>query len=104
VGADFVIPGDDQQALRVQFGKTEIVRILDEMPLSTEGEDTKSTGLVSEHFAYRIEDSLFWKSQSEAFKAAVKNLRHYRFVTGWTCLDVISEQEPNISATKRART
>jgi hypothetical protein len=45
VGADFVIPGDDQQALRVQFGKTEIVRILDEMPLSTEGEDTKSTGL-----------------------------------------------------------
>lgn len=68
------------------------------------GEDTKSTGLVSEHFAYRIEDSLFWKSQSEAFKAAVKNLRHYRFVTGWTCLDVISEQEPNISVTKRART
>jgi len=60
--------------------------------------------LVSEHFAYRIEDSLFWKSQSEAFKAAVKNLRHYRFVTGWTCLDVISEQEPNISVTKRART
>jgi hypothetical protein len=42
--ADFVIPNDDEHALRVQFDKTHIIRILDEMPLSTESEDAKSEG------------------------------------------------------------
>jgi hypothetical protein len=102
--ADFIIPGDGEQALRVRFDKTHIVRILDEMPLSTES-DSKSEGLVSEHFAYFVEDSLFWKSQSEAFKIVFDKARHYRFITGWTCLDVISDAEPSISVIipKRAR-
>ena len=59
--ADFVIPSDDEHALRVRFDKTHIVRILDEMPLSTESEDAKSEGLVSDHFAYFVEQSLFWE-------------------------------------------
>jgi hypothetical protein len=99
--ADFTIPDDGEQALRVRFDKTHIVRILDEMPLSTESEDTKSEGLVSEHFAYIVEDSLFWKSQSEAFKSVFNKARHYRFITGWTCLDVISDAAPIVTVTVR---
>jgi hypothetical protein len=99
--ADFVIPNDDEHALRVQFDKTHIIRILDEMPLSTESEDAKSEGLVSNHFAYFVEQSLFWKSQSEAFKMVCDKARHYRFITGWTCLDVISDEKPVISLIAR---
>ena len=101
--ADFSIPGDEKQALRVYFDKTHIVRILDEMPLSTESEGTKSEGLVSEHFAYIVEDSLFWKSQSEAFKIVFNKARHYCFITGCTCLDVISDAAPTIGVTTARR-
>jgi hypothetical protein len=99
--ADFIIPGENQKALRVNFQKTEIIRILDEMPLSNE-EDTKKMGLVSEHFAYVVEDSLFWKSQSEAFKIVFNKARHYRFITGCNCLDVISVVEPSMSVVMRS--
>jgi hypothetical protein len=99
--ADFIIPGENQKALRVSFQKTEIIRILDEMPLSTE-EDTKNMGLVSEHFAYVVEDSLFWTSQSWAFKMVCSKARHYRFITGSNCLDVISNVEPNMSVVMRS--
>lgn len=47
------------------------------MPLSTESEDAKSEGLASDQFAYFVEQSLFWKSQSEAFKMVCDEARHY---------------------------
>nr|AWM10898.1 hypothetical protein CIT39_01665 [Bradyrhizobium symbiodeficiens] len=71
------------------------------MPLSTENLNTPSEGLVAEHFAYLVEDSRFWKSQSEALKLVHSNARHYRFVTGWTCLDVISDEKPVMIVTAR---
>ena len=92
--ADFLIPGDDHHALRIQFSRVEIVRILDEMPLSTEAETTPKSGLVKDHFAYQVEGSHFWQSQSEAFRIVHKTARHFRFVTGWTCIDVISSVTP----------
>ena len=101
VSADFAIPEDALRALTVRFDRTHVVRILDEMALSTETEDTPSEGLIAEHFAYLVEDSSFWKSQSEALKLVHSNARHYRFVTGWTCLDVISDEEPVITVTTR---
>ncbi|WP_247549806.1 hypothetical protein [Bradyrhizobium sp. 138] len=101
VCADFAIPDDAWRALTVQFHRTHVVRILDEMALSPENEDTVSEGLIAEHFAYLVEDSSFWKSQSEALKLIHNNARHYRFVTGWTCLDVISDEEPVITITAR---
>ena len=101
INADFIIPGESETALRVHFKKTDIVRILDEFALSTE-EDVEKSGLVSKHFAYLVEDSLFWKSQSEAFKIVSNKVRHYRFVTGWNCLDVISSVEPNMSVVARS--
>ena len=92
--ADFIIPTDDAYALRVQFQRVEIVSLLDEMPLSTESEETLAEGLVPENFSYSVEGAIFWRYQSEALKASNKGLTHYRFVTGWMCLDVISNREP----------
>jgi len=96
--ADFLIPDDDQHALRVQFERVEIIRTLDEMPLSTEeAEDTPNEGLLAEHFAYLVDGALFWNQQSETFRFVYAKARHFRFITGWTCLDVIAAVEPKLS-------
>lgn len=100
--ADFIIPHDDAHDLRVRFGHVEIIRLLDEMPLSTEIEYTPNDGMLPENFAYLVEGAVFWKIQSEALKVAVRGLKHYRFVTGWTCLDVISDASPEFSTVPRA--
>src|SRR4051794_33893268 len=100
ISADFAIPGEALRALTVRFARTHVVRILDEMLLSTESADTPPEGLVPEHFAYLVEDSPYWKSQSEALKIVHSKARHYRFITGWTCLDVISDEEPIIMVTE----
>jgi hypothetical protein len=94
--ADFYIPEDANKRLRVAFPHVEITRTLDEMPLSTE-ESEKWVGLKADHFAYEVVDAHFWRSQSTAFENAVKNLKHYVFITGGTCLDVISRHPPTFS-------
>jgi hypothetical protein len=93
--ADFIIPHDPKNVIRVEFDKTLVVRILDEMPLSTE--EPLGEGLVPEHFAYRVTGAKFWESQSDAISIIWKSAEHYRFVTGWTCLDVIATEPPRIS-------
>ncbi len=95
--ADFLIPGGERHALRVQFERVEITRTLDEMPLSTEAEDTPNDGLLAEHFAYLVDGALFWNQQSDAFRIVHAKARHFRFITGWTCLDVIAAGEPRLS-------
>jgi hypothetical protein len=100
--ADFEIPGDLERVLRVHFEKADILRVVDEMPLSTENGDSKSEGLVPEHFAYLVEDSAFFKAQSWAFKISNPKALHYRFVTGWNCLDVISNAKPSLSVVTRS--
>jgi hypothetical protein len=99
--ADFAIPNDPSNVIRVEFARAHIVRTLDEMPLSTEETSSSGKGLVSNHFAYSVEDALFWRSQSEAFRATKPNARHYRFITGWTRLDVIAEEAPEMSVQAR---
>jgi hypothetical protein len=94
--ADFFIPEDANKRLRVTFPRVEIMRTLDEMPLSTE-EPEQWVALKAEHFAYEVADAQFWRSQSSAFKMAVKDLKHYVFITGGTCLDVISRHPPTFS-------
>lgn len=96
INADFVIPHDKLNIIRVEFDKVLVVRILDEMPLSTEVEPTPNEGLVPEHFAYRVEGARFWQSQSDALKVIHKSAQHYRFITGLTCLDVIASFPPAI--------
>jgi hypothetical protein len=101
VVADFIITGDEHQALRVEFRNMVIIRVLDEMPLSTESEMTPKEGLVPDHFAYRVEGAVFEATQSEAWKFTQHPATHYRFVTGWTCLDVLSAKEPTFQRVKR---
>jgi hypothetical protein len=52
--------------------------------------------MLPDHFAYRVEGSRFWNSQSEVLPLTFPNARHYLFVTGWACLDVISSVQPEI--------
>ena len=99
--ADFRIPEIDGSALRVSFERVEILRVLDEMPLSTENESGANQGLVPEPFAYTVDDAAFWKSQSEALRSAIPHLRHFRFITGWACVDVISAHDPEFTVVSR---
>lgn len=92
--ADFRIPGETPKCIRVTFEDVDVIRVLDEMPLSTE--EDAAEGLVSDHFAYTVEGSLFWNSQSEVL-TSYDGLQHYRFITGWGCLDVLSRREPIFS-------
>jgi len=101
VKADFVLPGNDDHLLRVSFGLPCIVRLLDEMALSTEADDGPSVGLVPEHFAYQLRDAAFERMQSVTWVKSVGPTRHYQFVTGWTCVDVISAAYPLFSIVTR---
>jgi hypothetical protein len=94
ITADFILPDDEGHQLRVSFDKQCIVRILDEMPLSTEENDTPMEGLVSENFAYRLEGAAFARAQSSAWREASAPVTHYQFVTGWACMDVLTAATP----------
>ena len=97
IDADFVIPDDSSHALRVHFRNLQVLRLLDEMPISTENEETANDGLISDNFAYIVEDASFLRHQSWALKTVMPGLKHYRFITGWTCMDVLSKDEPEFS-------
>lgn len=103
VTADFALPDSRDHALRVHFDSACIVRILDEMALSTEGEDTPDTGLVPNNFAYVVIGANFAKAQSEVWSIINKKAAtHYRFVTGMACLDVLSFVRPTFAKVRRA--
>jgi hypothetical protein len=101
ITADFILPDDDAHLLRVSFDKQCIVRILDEMPLSTEENDTPNEGLVSEHFAYWLEGAAFARFQSSSWKEVSGPVTHYQFVTGWACLDVLTAATPAFAVVRR---
>lgn len=71
------------------------------MPLSTEENDTPNKGLVSEHFAYRLEGAAFARLQSDAWKKVDAPVTHYQFVTGWACLDVLTAGTPAFAVVRR---
>jgi hypothetical protein len=102
IRADFIIPGDNAHLLRVIFDRECIVRLLDEMPLSTEDDDSATEGLVPENVAYIVEGAVFSRTQSEAWKLANPSTTHYRFITGWTCMDVLSSAVPSFGLVDRS--
>lgn len=101
LSADFILPRTEGRALRVRFNGPTIVRLLDEMPLSTEN-DTKREGTVPRHFAYRVEGSTFANTQSETWKSVCHPVHHYRFVTGGGCMDVLSKAEPSFEIVEKS--
>ncbi len=79
----------------------EIIRIIEEMPISTEYEETPNEGIIADHFAYQVQGASFWNQQSEAFKVVYKEAKHYRFFTGFYCLDVIGFDAPTFTVVPR---
>ena len=102
ITADFILPGDDAYLLRVSFDKPCIIRLLDEMAISTEEDDTPNEGLVSEHFAYQLEGAAFASLQSRAWKIGSGPVEHYQFVTGWACMDVLTAAAPSFTLVPRS--
>jgi hypothetical protein len=100
--ADFKLPDDPAHVLRISFDSPCIVRLSDEMAISTEEEDTPNEGLVPNHFAYRLEGARFSRFQSEMWKEVFGPVVHYQFVTGWGCLDVLSGGLPSFLVVERA--
>jgi hypothetical protein len=101
IAADFFFPDDASHLLRVSFDRSCIIRVLDEMPLSTEEEYTPNEGLVPGHFAYSIEGAVFARLQSWAWMEVNAPVKHYRFITGWTCLDVLTSAAPAFATVQR---
>ncbi|MBH0114109.1 hypothetical protein I5E68_14285 [Novosphingobium sp. YJ-S2-02] len=97
MAADFVIPGDENHLLRISFDSDAIVRILDEMPLSTESDPATWEGLVPYHFAYRVEGAAFVEQQSPSWREIVGPVTHFQFVTGSACLDVLTPGTPTFA-------
>lgn len=97
IKASFTIIGKPEAVLQVSFEDQCIVRLLDDTALSTEDEDSPTEGLLPNHFAYRVEGALFFRVQSELFKATHPPCAHYRLLTGWTCLDVVTAAEPRFT-------
>lgn len=95
ITAVFILPDDDAHVLRVSFDRPCIVRLSDEMAVSTEEDDTPNEGLVPNHFAYQLEGAHFSRSQSEAWKEVFGPVTHFQFVTGWGCMDVLSGGSPS---------
>jgi hypothetical protein len=92
--ADWNYPDDSGRILRVRFRGEIIVRLLDDFPLSTETKPDELRGLVPHHFAYLVAGHPFHAAQSEAWKAMHREPEHYQFLTGNTCMDVISTSAP----------
>jgi hypothetical protein len=101
VRVDFLMPGDPERLLRLSLDSAEVVRLLDEMAISTEM-DTPMVGLVPDNLAYEVSGSAFWAQQSEALKLTRPKLRHYRFITGWTCLDALTEATPYFAVVQKS--
>ena len=99
--ADFLIPDDDDRLLRVVFRSFETFRVLDEMALSTEEANPSWEGHVPEHLAYRVQDGFFWRMQSEPLRLHHPDLKHYQFVTGDLCLEVLSSGPPALGIVSR---
>ena len=94
LSADFILLDDEAHCLRVKFDADTIIRLLDEMPLSTEDEPSDVEGLIPHHFAYRVEGAVFAQTQSTVWLDTMRPA-HYRFVTGSVCMDVLAAAEPN---------
>jgi hypothetical protein len=98
---DFLVPGDPERLLRLSLDSAEVVRLLDEMAISTEM-DAPMVGLIPDNLAYEVSGSAFWAQQSEALKLTRPKLRHFRFITGWTCLDALTEATLSFSVVQKS--
>lgn len=83
--------------LKVVFTHAVMFRVIDDFhhPIETYG--FTDVGHIPNHFAYRVEGSPFWAAQKEVLSAVFPGVSHYLFVTGGSCLDALSVEEPVFS-------
>jgi hypothetical protein len=93
LSADFLLRDDTERALRVNFDCPTIVRLLDDMPLSTEQHPSELEGIVPYHFAYEVRGHPFLLSQSPVWTDQFRPT-HYQFLTGDGCMDVLAPGQP----------
>lgn len=91
--AYYLVSGQDN-CLKIFFPHVDIFRVIDDMHLPLEEQGIEKVGLLSNHFAYRVQGSPFWAAQCEVFEKSLPGSTHYLFVTGGNCLDVITRDEP----------
>jgi hypothetical protein len=89
--------------LQIHFPNDCIIRILDDMAISTESEPARWQGLVADHFAYRVEGDPFETQQSEMWRTINDRAVHYRFHTGESCLNVMSISPPRFTLIPKAK-
>jgi hypothetical protein len=99
---DFIIPDDDDHVLRVTFDSEVIVRLLDELWFRGEDYQRSARGLDAQHFVYRVEGSKFSESHSDWDEVQGGPPTHYRFITKWGSVDVLSLGEPRFAIIPRA--
>jgi hypothetical protein len=95
INAYFSVAGQPE-LVKVYFPHADIFRVIDDFHIPLEQDEKLVTGRVSNHFAYRVEGAPFWAPQQETFEVVMPGSKHYRFVTGGNCLDVVSSDDPII--------
>ncbi|MBP1848524.1 hypothetical protein J2046_006820 [Rhizobium petrolearium] len=80
--------------LRIAFQKIEIMRIVDDLPL-LDLEDEQTSGILQHHFGYVVSDAAFWRANERTIERSVNPMTHYRFITGNSCVDIISSASPH---------
>ena len=93
--AEFGIGSDFATFVRIEFDGPVIFRVLDETWLSTATDSRRWEGDLTT-FARLVEGDDFAELHSFFFEL-VPTAKHYQFVTGSACLDVITEEVPMAS-------
>ena len=100
ISATFIVPHDETKALRVHFQASYILRMCDEHVLNLEDLPIPRQGLMSEHFLYQVEGADFLLRQP-ALRDGYRGAKHFRCVTGSTCLDVVADDPPTLMLVSR---
>ena len=101
ISATFTVPHDETKALHVHFHDSYgVMRMCDEHVLNLEDYQTPQQGLIEEHFLYQVEGADFLLNQP-AVKDSYPGAKHFRCVTGGTCLDVIANDPPTVMLVSR---
>ncbi|MES0037105.1 hypothetical protein NKJ74_17750 [Mesorhizobium sp. M0046] len=98
--ATFIVPHDKTKALRVHFHASYVMRMCDEHVLNLEDLPITRQGLIGEHFLYQVEGADFLLHQP-AIRDSYRGAKHFRCVTGSTCLDVVADDPPTVMLVSR---
>lgn len=80
--------------LRIAFQKVEIIRIIDDFS-TLDLDSTPAKGMVPNHFGYIVTGAAFWNANADTIESGERLMSHYRFITGNSCVDIISSATPH---------